>query len=191
MLRASTRENGMRVWVLAMAAACVVVAGCGDKPVPPFASAPFSVARKGNVLSIPFSVQPGTDLSHSYMLAFKFIEPDVAGPLDLFWKRPRGAYLFLKVRLVFLHPSGAEEELELHNHSSDDEAVQSTLSRDKRLAYVTLQGFRIDTAYMEVVHFMAPRYGKYRFDVETVGDMAIFEPIVSWLTVEREYRHHK
>lgn len=100
----------MRKLMWALVAACAVLAGCADKPVAPFASAPFSVARKGNALSIPFTVPPATPLEHTYMLASKYQGPVAGDPL---------------------------------------------------------------------------------LDIETVADSAVFEPIASWVTVEREFPHGK
>ncbi|KJV37374.1 hypothetical protein [Luteibacter yeojuensis] len=187
MLRASIRENGMRVWVLATLAACVVLTGCGDKPVPPFASAPFSVARKGNVLSIPFEVPPTANLTYSYMLAFKYEMPETGDPTLSFWSHPQGAHLFLKVKLVAINADGSEEEMTTHAYHRDDSGVQQASAMGPRVVNVNMHGASLGTALMEVVHFTAPRHGHYRFDVETLRDVEVFEPIISWLTVEREY----
>ena len=191
MLRASTTENRMRVKVLAMMALCIATTSCADKPVPPFASAPFSVARRGNVLSIPFTVPPTADLSYSYMLSFKYKKPETNDPLLLFWSRPQGVHLFLRVKLMHVHPFGFEEEIHRGSHCCEDDVAESITKREKNVVNVRMEGVLRDTAFMEVVHFKAPDYGNYRFVVETIDDFALFEPIASWLTVEREYRHHK
>jgi hypothetical protein len=181
----------MRVKVLAMMALCIATTSCADKPVPPFASAPFSVARRGNVLSIPFTVPPTADLSYSYMLAFKYKRPDVDDPLMSFWSRPQREHLFLRVRLVFVHPSGQEEEIPRAGHYCEDEIARVITARESNVVNVDMHSVRRDIAHMEVVHFNIPKHGNYRFFVETIDDMPIFEPIVSWLTVEREYNHFK
>jgi len=140
---------------------------------------------------MPFTIPPTANLGYSYMLSFKYKELERDDPLPLFWSRPQKDHLFLRVRLVYLNPSGREEEVKSVGHYSEDEIVHSMVARDPRVVNVRMEGIRIDTVYMEAVHFMAPQPGNYRFDVETVCDMPVFEPVISWLTVEREYQHHK
>ena len=55
----------MRKLNVATVAICGMLAGCADKPVPPFASMPFSVAHKGNAVSIPFTVPPSAPLAYT------------------------------------------------------------------------------------------------------------------------------
>jgi hypothetical protein len=198
MLRASTRENGMRVWVLAMVAACVVLAGCGDKPVPPFASAPFSVARKGNVLSIPFTVGPFTEFRYRYMLAFKFKRPETDDPMKLLWSSRPAKPLRLRVKLVRID-RGREQLVKINDHRSSFYDREKHMrcwpddmeARRSDIAEVSMQNHSGGEARMEVVNFDIPDKGFYRFDIETLDDMPMFEQVVSWLTVEREYRHGK
>jgi hypothetical protein len=191
MLRNSTRERGMRKSMLAMVAVCAVLSGCADKAVPPFASAPFSVARTGNFLSIPFTVPPSAPLEYTYMLSFKYLMPEMGDPLLMFWSRPRGAHLFLKVRLVSMGEKGREEDVVLHDYDNQDGSVEAARAYGPDVFNVDIHGTRRDIVDMEIVFFKLPHYGSYRFDVETVDDLVIFEPIASWLTVERQYRHGK
>lgn len=190
----------MRKLMWAMGAACAVLAGCADRSVPPFASAPFSVAKKGNALSIPFTVGPFTEFRYTYMLSFKFKRPERSedDPMLLFWSsRPEKA-LRLRVRLVRIE-RGQETVVSVNDHRSSFHDTELHMrcrpddmqKRGSDIADVSMHGTSDGEAHMEVVFFEIPDKGFYRFDVETLDDMPMFDDISSWLTVEREYRHGK
>lgn len=181
----------MRKLVLATVAICGMLEGCADKPVLPFASMPFSVARKGNVVSIPFTVPPSAPLAYTYMVSFKYLRPEVGDPLMMFWSRPRGAHLFLKVRLVSIEDDGEEKSVHLGGYSNGDGSVEAARAYGPDVFNVDIHGARGDVAYMEVAIFKPPHHGRYRLDLETVHHLEMFESIASWVTIEREYRRHK
>ncbi|MGF6493886.1 hypothetical protein ABIE56_002070 [Luteibacter sp. 621] len=188
----------MRATVVASMAVCVALSACAEKAVPPFASAPFSVARKGNTISVPFSVPTNVEIRRSYMLAFKYIRPETGDPLQSFWSRTPTSRLYLKVRLFRIDARGHEEPVPVDDHAQEYDPSRkmycypvSMEERGTDIANVSMSSTDGRVAHMEVVRFMPPDYGRYRFEVETLDDAEVFAPIASWLTVEREYRHFK
>lgn len=190
----------MRKLMWGLVVACAVLAGCADKPVAPFASAPFSVAKKGNALSIPFAVGPFAEFGYRYMLSFKFKRPERSedDPMLLFWSSRPEKPLRLRVKLVRIE-RGQETVVSVNDHRSSFHDTEWHMrcrpddmqARSSDIADVSMHGTSGGEAHMEVVFFHIPDKGFYRFDIETLDDMPMFAEISSWLTVEREYRHGK
>jgi hypothetical protein len=125
------------------------------------------------------------------MLSFKYLRPEVGDPLMLFWSRPRGAHLFLKVRLLSIEEDGEEKDVDLNGYDNGDGSVEAARAYGPDVFNVDIHGARGDVAYMEVTLFNLPHSGRYRIHVETVDNLEMFESIASWVTIEREYRRHK
>lgn len=172
-------------------AGCLLAIACSSEPDPPIASASFPVARKGDVVSIPFEIPASASLDDVYVLAFKYRSPEVGDPLLKFWSRPRRAHLFLKVRLVQLLERGGEREVRVTSYDNGDGSREAEAERGPGVVNVDIYGVRRDLVYMEAVHFRVPQHGAYRFDIETVDDQPVFKPITSWLTVESDFSHFK
>lgn len=188
----------MRVKLLATMAMSAMAAACADKPEPVFANTTFSVARAGSTISIPFTVDPSVDLEHRYMLAFKFMRPVHGDPTMVYWGAQMRNAFRLRVTLVRIE-NGHESRVRVHDHVATCPVERDTThcnresmaSRRTDVAYVSMHGHANGETLMEVVYFRLPDRGIYRFDVETLDDMPMFDRIDSRLTVEREYSHVK
>lgn len=188
----------MRVKLLATMAMSAMTAACADKPEPVFANTTFSVARAGSAISIPFTVDPSVDLEDRYMLAFKFVRPPHGDPTMLYWGTQMRNAFRLRVMLVHIE-NGHESRVRVHDHVATCSVESNTTHCDREnmasrrpdVAHVSMHGHASGETLMEVVYFRLPDRGIYRFDVETLDDMPMFDHIDSRLTVEREYRHVK
>lgn len=198
MLRGSTTENGMRVKLLATMAMGVAMSACAGKPLAPFASVPFSIAHKGNAISIPFDVGPFEERRYRYMLALKYTrlaQQDPIAPIQ--GASPRFPFR-LRVKLVRIE-RGQEYVVAINDHVETTYNAETGMhchgegmaARGTDIARVMMHGHSATEELMEVVNFTLPDKGSHRFDVETLDDVTMFETIATRLTVEREYRHGK
>ncbi|MGN6478746.1 hypothetical protein, partial [Luteibacter sp.] len=103
--------------LLATMAMAVALGACADKPVAPFASAPFSVARKGNAISIPFTVGPFAEFGYRYMLALKYERPERDDPVALLSGTSTEGTLRLRVKLVRIE-RGQEHVVAINDHAT-------------------------------------------------------------------------
>jgi hypothetical protein len=187
----------MRLVVLVMVAVSALLAGCPDKRGP-LASAPFDASRKGRSVSMSLEVAPDhVDLQSPYMLGVFFRTHGDDAPEEKLRGYPPQERLYLRVnlwRLVGEHAElvpVADRDFDYDIRTGNFSYPPSMAERHTDIAYVRSHGKRRGVTSMEAVHFKFPAYGKYRIDVETIGDTAVLNTAQAWLTVQPQFSHGK